>query len=807
MALIRDALGDLGFASRTLCKSPGFTFTVITLLALGIGASIAIFNLMNAILIRTLPVPEPSRLVLFTVDKSDGTSQYMIPQTVFRELHDKNSVLEGFAAATFPPLTLSGDGITERVNGMLVSGTFFETLGVDAILGRVLNPDDDRMPISSAVCVISYGLWQRRFGKSPDVIGRQIQVNTHSFTVIGVTPMEFRGLSEDSRLSISIPLTAAGMSNFSSFPVRTFGRLKPGVSRSQAQASLDILYRQIAPETPSGEANDRRVGLRQGGQGFSGLRVQYEKPLLILMAMVGLVLLIVCANVTNLLLMRNLARARETAIRLAVGATRMRLARQLLTEHTLLTVSGAAIGCVLAYWTDKALVALAPLQVSGGELILDVGPDWRMLLYMFVLAALVCILCSIGPALQSARLDLGPSLNQAMGSYTPRHLSASRALVVTQVALSLILLIGAGLFLRSLNNLKRVDLGLNPDHLVMLTLDPGTSGYSGVESNQLAERLVERARSMPGIVAASPGFVRPLSSDIAFTRVSVPGYEPSEPVSFDVNWIGPDYFRVLDTPVLTGRAFSSDDGRSNKVAIVNEQAARFLWPGQSPIGKHAMIGWEQGEDHEIVGMVRDVKSKSPREDAEAAVYLPFRQNTRPHFVLHVRLAGTTESTVPALLREIRALAPDVPAFKVTTMAEQLERVLMLDRLMVLLTWLLGLLSVVVAAAGLYGVIAFDVLTRKREFGIRMALGASHSQVLGQVVRGGMVLVVIGLAIGVPSALWASRFAASFLYGLSPADPATYIAIAIVLAGISLSAIWIPAYRAARAEPMVALRYE
>ncbi|MDE0108166.1 MAG: ABC transporter permease [Bryobacterales bacterium] len=807
MALIGDALAGLQVAGRRLCKSPGFTITVVALLALGIGANTAIFSLINAVQTRMLPVPEPHRLVLFAVADSSGSSRYMIPQEIYRQIRERNSVLEDFAAATFPPITLSSDGIAERVSGMLVSGSFFETLGVDAELGRVLTPDDDRLPVSPAVCMISYGLWQRRFGEDPGVIGRRVRVNTHSFTIVGVTPKEFLGLSEDSRLDISIPLRAAGMSNYFSYPVRAFGRLKRDVSRSQAQASLDVLYRQIAPDPISGRPSEFKVGLRPGGQGFSTLRTQYEKPLLVLMGMVGIVLLIVCANVTNLLLARTSARTKEIATRLALGARRMHLAGQLLAENTVLAIGGAALGIALAYWTGNALLALAPRQIGGGELILDVSPDWRVFLFTLAVSTLVSTCCGIAPALRSARVDPGSALKGGTSLRLPRRLPFNKLLVVAQVALSLVLLVGAGLFLRSLHNLNSVDLGLNPDHLSLLTLDPGTSGMTATASNQLAERLVERARGMPGVVAASAGFISPLTGGIALTRVSLAGHAGVERPSFDVNWIGADYFRVLDTPVLAGRAFSPDDGLSNKVAIVNEQAARYLWPGESPIGKHAMIGWEAGEDHQIVGMVRDVKRKSPRGDAEAAVYLPFSQNTRAHFVLHVRVSDGTEPMIPALLREVRALAPHVPVAEATTMAAQLVRTKMLDRLMAFLTLLFGLLSVIVAAVGLYSVIAFAVVTRKREIGIRVALGASYSQVLGQVLKEGAALISLGLALGVPSALWASRFARSFLYGLSATDPATYVVLAVVLAGIGLGATWVPARQAARLDPAVALRYE
>ncbi len=794
-------------AGLRLCKSPGFTITVVALLALGIGANTAVFSLINAVLMRTLPVPEPNRLVLFVVDDSNGSSHYMIPQTIYRQIRERNSVLEGFAAATFPPITLSSGGIAERVNGMLVSGSFFETLGVDAVLGRVLTPDDDRLPVSSAVCVISYGLWQRRFGGDPGVIGRRIQVNTHSFTVIGVTPKEFLGLSEDSRLEISIPLRAAGMSDYFSYPVRTFGRLKQGISSSQAQASLDALYREVVLESPSSKLSEFKVGLRSGSQGFSGLRRQYEKPLLILLGMVGLVMLIVCANVTNLLLVRIFDRTKEIAIRLAVGASRMRLAGQILAENTILTICGAALGIALAYWTDNALLALAPRQVGGDELLLDVRPDRRVLLFTLVVSMLVSICCGIAPALQAAGLRLGSALKGTTSLRLPRRLPLDKLLVVAQVALSLVLLIGAGLFLRSLHNLKSVDLGLNPEELLLLTLDPGTSGYTATASNHLAERLIERARSLPGVVAASAGFISPLSGGFALTRVSVPGYQPNEAESFAVNWIGPDFFEVLGTPVMLGRAFNQQDGLTNRVAIVNEKAARILWPDASPIGAQAKIGWNEGEDHEIVGVVKDAKSASIRKDAEATVFLPFSHNTRPHFVLHVRVAGRNESMISALLREVHAVSPDVAAFDVTTMAAQLGRTKMVDRLMAFLTSLFGLLSMVVAAVGLYAVIAFTVVARRREIGIRVAVGADSSQVLGKVLAEGGVLIAIGLALGLASALWASRFAGSLLYGLSATDPVTYMVLAVVLAGIALGATWMPARQAARLDPVAALRNE
>jgi predicted permease len=597
------------------------------------------------------------------------------------------------------------------------------------------------------------------------------------------------------------------MSAFAEFPLQTFGRLKPGVGVAQAQASLDVLYHQLAPPPRTGKLSDLKVELQPGGQGFSRLRRQYGRSLLMLMVVAGLVLLIACANITNLLMARASGRAKEIAVRLTLGAGRARLVRQLLTESTLLTIIGAALGIALAYWVDHALLALAPQQFGGGASIVDVNPDWRVLLFTLGVAILVSALSGIAPAIQSTPRSLGPALKGEVGVRSPGRVSYTNALVVVQIAVSLVLLIGAGLFLRSLRNLKSVDPGLNPERLVVLTIDSGGAGYSRVASQKLFESLVERARNLPGVVAASPGLISPLSGGFALVPIHVPGYQPKpdEDDRIDANWIGTDYFKVLGTPLVAGRVFTEQDGVSNKVAIVNEKTARHFWPHENPIGKHFTSG--RNEDWEIVGVVKDVKSESLREDPQPTVYLPFRQNRRPHITLHVRVAGPTTPVIAALMREIHALDPNLPAVDVTTMAAQLNRTIALDRLMAALTALFGLLAVVLAAVGLYGVMAFAVSARTREIGIRMALGAGQARVLTQVMRESAALTSIGIALGVPGALWASRGIGSFLYGLSATDPWTYVALAVVLAIIALGAAWIPARRAAQMDPMVALRYE
>jgi predicted permease len=801
-------LADFRYALRGLHRAPAFALVAALSLALGIGANTAIFTLVNAILLRTLPVRDPSRLVIFTLSSPDRFAGSAISPVLYQQIRAKNTVLEGFGAVADAPITVAG-GSSERVNGLLVSGNFFEIFGVSAVIGRVLTPEDDRIPDSPPVCVLSYGLWQRSFGGDRAVIGHTLQMNGQPFTILGVTPKEFTGLNQGTQTDVFAPLMAAGMSPYVNF-LETFGRLKPGVSIAQAQASLDVLYHQFETRQPrGGKLSDIRIVLQPGSQGFSRLRAQYEQPLLILMVVVGLVLLIACANVTNLLMARASRRAKEIAIRLALGARRSQLVQQLLVESMLLTITGAALGLVLAYWVDHALVALAPQRMGGGALMVDVHPDWRVFLFTLAIGLVVSLLSGIGPAIQSTHPDVAQVLKGEAAVRIVPLFSFTNAMVVAQVALSLVLLIVAGLFLRSLHNLKSVDPGFDPGQLVVLTIEPGINGYSQTQSQSFFERLMERARQVPGVLASSPGLISPLSGDFSMTGINVAGYQaqPNERPIISTNWVGPEYFKTLSTPLVAGRVFTEQDGGVNKVAIVNEKAAKHFWPHESPIGKHAVIGGRDRTECEIVGVVKDVKSESLREEAQATVYLPFRQNQRPRIALHVRVVGKTAPVISALIRESHALDPNMPVFNATTMEAQLDRTISLDRLMAVLTALFGLLAVVLAAVGSYGVMALAVSARTREIGIRMALGASQARVLGKVLSESAVLTAIGIALGVPGALWASRGVGSFLYGLSATDPWTYAVLAFALAGIALSAAWIPARRAARVDPLVALRYE
>ena len=811
-------VSDIRYAFRGYRRAPGFTLVALFSLALGIGANTAIFTLVNSILLRTLPVRDPNRLVLFTRSSPDRYIQSQIPLEVFQKLRDANIVMDGFAGAGNTPTTLSGDGFAERVNGQAVSGNYFQALGVSALMGRVFIPDDDRVPGGHPICVIGYGLWTRRFAGARDVIGRSIRINGHAFTILGVTPKGFNGLNQDTPVDITIPAAMANV--FAPFAVllQPFGRLKPGVSLLQAQASLDLLYHQFQnfPLTKT-----IRVVLEPGGRGLSSLRSQYQTPLNMLMAVAALVLLIACGSFTNLLMARISTRSKDTAVRLALGATRARLMRQFLTENMLLSACGGAFGIALAYMIDRALVPLTPQRAAGSLMIanvtLKINPDWRVLLFTFFVVVFVGALSAAAPGARFTETGFVQGLAGAPRLRAPGRISLANAMVVSQTALSLVVLIGAGLFLRSLLNLKSVDPGFDPNHMVVMTAD--LPGYSSQASRSFFDRLLQRVDNLPGVVAASAAVSSPLSGPFSTNIITVPGYvsppnevwipDPDSPGRIAFDYIGPDYFKSLGTGLVAGREFNAQDGAPNKVAIVNEKMAAHYWPNESAIGKHIRIDGRITNDSEIVGVVKDLKLQSFRREPKPMFYLPLRQQRGPllFFTLHVRVKGNTTSVVSALADVIHSLDPSVAPYNVATMGEQIDRSIASDRLMALLMTLFGILAMMMTAVGLYGVMAFTVSARTREIGIRMALGATHSRVFAQVMKESTVLIGSGIALGVLAAMWLSRSIDSFLYGLSLVDPSTYAVVALVLAGVALSAAWIPARRAAQVDPMVALRYE
>ena len=795
-------LSDLRYALRRLRRSPAFTLVAVFSIALGIGANTAIFTLFNAVLLRTLPVPQPERLAMLIVRSSDGLGYGAISNWRYQRLRDRNTSFSGFAAVTlFSTVVVAAGGGTERLQGEAVSGNYFEVLGVHAVIGRLLTPKDDLTPGANPVCVISDALWQRMFGRDPHVAGRAIRLQNREFTILGVEPPSLAHVRTGVAVDVRVPLTMTGAFSrlrIDDVSVQPIGRLKPGISVRRAQEELTALYRQTDEEHPANRFQRSPVVLIEpGARGFTGLIRDFDRPLQLLMVVAGLVLLIACANVANLTMARASARRPEIAVRLALGASRWRIVRQLLTESTLLSICGASAGVILARWADDALIALAPRTGFGTALIVDAPLDWQVLAFTLGVSIVAVVLFGFAPAVQSIRPK----------SSAPQRLSLPKIMVVAQIGLSLVLAIGAGLFLRSLRNLKAIDPGFDPEHLVMMSVDPASAGYADAASWNFLDAVVERTRAVPGVVAASLARISPLGGAAGVTNFDVPEYHaaPDENPVVWMNGVGPDYFKTLGTPLIAGRDFNDQDGRGGqKTVIINQKTATHFWPHENPLGRHVTIG---ASDFEIVGIVKDAKYASLRQAAPETAYTALRSYEPLSFTLHVRVAGPTAPVIAALLGEIRALDRNVPVYNVTTMDAQLDNSIALDRLMAALTALFGSLAVVLAAVGLYGVMAYAVEARTREIGIRMAIGADRARVVRHVMSESALLAVIGIGFGFAGALWASRAAASFLYGLSATDPLTYTALAISLGAVAMAAAWIPARRASRVDPMIALRHD
>ncbi len=809
---IEDLLRDVRYALRALRQRPGFSTIALVTLALGIGANTAIFSLINAVLLRPLPVRDPDRLVAFTLNPPRRFGGSYITTDAFRQIDQKNTVFDGFIAVTGDQQSFTADGNVGDARISVVSGNFFETLGVNAQIGRILTSDDDRAN-ASPVCVLGYAFWMRFFAGDAGVVGRKVLIGKRPFTIVGVTAENFTSLERYESTDVTIPISAHLADPRAMSLVSAFGRLKRGVSGEQAQDELTALYHRVETFPPAQQKlADIRIVLEPAGRGVLSLRGKYGNPLLLLMAAVGLVLLIACANVANLLMARarrapGKSRCGSRSAPDALGAGRARLIRQQIVESAILSVAGASLGVVMAIWADRALRAIAPWQI--GTPIppeVDVNPDARVLLFTIAIAILVSILSGLAPAFAATRLDFAPALKGETGVRAPGRFSLTNALVVAQIALSLVLLIGAGLFLRSLHNLRLVDPGFDPGRLVLAYIAPVSRGYSASASQRYFTELVDRTSHLPGVIAVSPALLSPLSGAFALSNVQVPGYipKPGELPVIAFNFVGPNYFRTIGTRLLAGRFFTDRDG---KVAIVSEKAVRHFWPNENPIGKRIIVKFRDLEDCEVVGVVGDIRAQTLRVEAQPTVYLPFALSTLGNAELHVRVADDPAPVIAALRDEARSLDPTLPVLNIATMATQIDRTIALDRLLALLTTLFSLLAVALASLGLYGVMAFAVAARTREIGIRMALGADRARVLAEVLKESAALTLLGIALGVPAALWASRAIGSQLYRLRPTDPATYIALAILLAAVALLAAWLPARRASKIDPIIALRYE
>jgi predicted permease len=824
---------DLRYALRMLRRSPGFTVVAVITLALGIGANTAIFSLIDAVLLRLLPVKEPDRLVLLGyVGGRDPGNDFLYDY--YLRFRDHNQSLSGTLAYHPLRLTVRVDGQTEpAMSGQLITGNYYAVLGVDAELGRTIQPDDDRVPGGHPVCVISYDYWQRRFAGSPSVVGKTIDLGGSPFTIIGVTPRDFFGLEVGTVADISVPRTmqkqAALNATGNQIQYRVMGRMKPGVRIEQAQADLSLIYQQILDEFAAQYADiikkrgsqyllERRLVLEPGSQGLSVLRRQFSQPLFILMTVVGLVLLIACANLAGLLLARATARRKEIGIRLALGAGRARLVRQLLTESIMLAGLGGCLGLFIAYWGIKLLVPLLP----QGEIPihLNLSPDVRLLGFSMALTLLTGLLFGLAPAFHATRVDINTALKdeaQRSGS-RGRHLPLGKLFVIAQVAFSMLLLIGTGLFIRSLQNLRQVDTGFERENVLVLKLEP-TGSNDRNAGDRLAPRyddLLERVKAIPGVLRASLVGYSPITrrewleqgqSPALMWPVSVKG--SSEEMA--INWmqVYPNSFATLGMPLLAGRDFTPQDTKqSQRVAIINESMARRLFGSENPLGRRFGPPYVAAWEMEIVGVVKDTKYRSLREQSGPIYYIPFYQaGMQGQMTLVVRTAGDPTTAAAAVQREARALDDAMPVFAVETLATQIEASLSQERLVAMLSSTFGLLALSLACIGLYGILSYTVTRRTNEIGIRLALGAQPQDILRLVFRDALWLVLIGIAIGGPAAVAATRLISSQLFGVKVADPLTIALAGLILSAVAALASYLPARRAARVDPIVALRYE
>lgn len=824
---------DLRYALRMLAKSPGFMVVAVLSLALGIGANTAIFSLVDALLLDTLQVREPRGLALFGSDQSSGVSTGNYRDTnlfsfpLFERFRKENR--------EFCDMLVFSSGLTRMREDApdayspemrLVSGSFFSTLGVNAARGRVITPDDNRVPGGHPVLVISHNYWKRRFGQDPDAVGSILTLNDTVYEVIGVTPSGFYGLNVGWDVDGWIPLMmqeeamrrGAWLDDPDTRWLRMMGRLRPGVTLDQAGASsTQLLHRIFVEERGEGIAPDQKRELEQvaievlpGGRGISPLRQGYSRPLLILMAVVTLILLIACANVANLLLSRASARTPEIGIRLSLGAGRARVARQLLTESLVLAALGGVTGFLFAVWSRQLLLGL--VFGNPSSIPLDLEIDARVLGFTACISVLTGVLFGLAPAALASRQDLIPILKGAgQGGQAAGRAHVSRILVVSQVAVAMVLSVGAGLFLRTLQNLREFNVGFRPEHVLQVSIDPRTAGYGESEWTPLYEQLLTRVQAIPGVVSASLA-AHGLFGGYSSTRtISVEGYQPrpDEKLGARLSYVTPGYLETVGKTLLLGRGLTVRDREgAPQVALINESMARRFFANESALGKRFAFGASpDGYDFEIVGVVKDARYQNIREQTRRMIYVSLFQMPQNAGALEVRTRGEPEAFSGQVQEAIRAVAPTMPIRRVVPLATRVESSLGRDKLLTKLTGFFGVLGLALAAIGLYGIMAYSVIRRTREIGLRMALGAQRHDVVRAVLRETLMLVAAGAVLGILATIACGRFVAGLLFGVQPADPTTIATAVLILLATGVLAASLPARRATQVDPMTALRYE
>ena len=830
------AIQDLRYAVRTLRKSPLFTAVAVVSLALGIGANTAIFTLINQLLLQLLPVRNPEELVLLNAVGShygSNTGANALSYVMYTDFRDRNEVFQGMFCRFANGMSLTYGGKTELVQGELVSGNYFPLLGVDAALGRVFTAQDDLFQGRHPIVVLSYGYWQSRFGGDAEVIGKKIVVNGYPLTIVGVSRQGFDGVEPGYTVQIRVPMMMkheiTGAQFYTLYNrrgrfVQVFGRLKPGMTLERAKAGLQPLFHQILEMEVREKAFARATELTRqnflkmsmdvlpASKGRSFLRQQFTNPLLALMGMVGLVLLIACSNVANLLIARASARQKEIAVRLALGSRRGRLMAQLVEESLLLSLAGGILGIGLAIAIDKGLIGFLPQGIT--PFTLSATPDLRVLGFTLAISLVTGLLFGLAPALQSTRPELAGTLkDQAGGVVGGTAVGLRKALVVAQVALSLLLLIGAGLFLQSLSNLKGLNPGFDTENLLSFAVNPTINGYTIERSREFYRQLTERLQQIPGVSGVTLAVMPLLDGNEWDSSVTVEGYsaKQGEWINPHMQFASPGYFPTLGISVLLGRDFTTRDEKGGPpVAIINQRFADRYFGGRSPIGRHVGMGGDPGTktDIEVVGVVRDTRYEGLREEIPIEMYRPYRQmDFVQGMTAYARTAGDPTAVFAAMRQAVRQVDANVPVYRERTLAQQLDKSLMSERLLASLSTVFGGLATTLAAIGLYGVMAYMVVRRTREIGIRMALGAGGGTVIWLVMREVLMLAAGGVAIGLGASWGATRWISTQLFGIQPTDVLTMVGAALGIAAVAALSGYLPARRAVGIDPMRALRWE
>jgi len=833
---------DIRYGLRMLAKNPGFTVVAVATLALGIGANTAIFSLLNAVMLQSIPVRNPQQLVVLRwsarshpqnagsssfgdcqwtkwTDKVSGSCSFSYP--MFKEIRAHAEVFSGLAAFAGPAqLDLTGNGAASIARGEIVSGDYFQTLGVPAFLGRTIEPSDER-PGAEAVAVLSYAYWQGAFGGAQSAIGKSIKLNGVPCTIVGVADPRFTrltpGHSQDLWLPLSqiVPLRlqwGGGPEKERTWWLTVVGRLKPAIPLRQAEAGASLLFRnEIIQEKQLKAEDEPRVFLTPAQKGLSGIRGQLEQPLYLLMAAVGILLLISCANVAGLLLSRAAARQKEIAVRLALGAGRGRIIRQLLTESVLLSFAGAGLGILLAYWGANALAAFASAN-RYSNFQLNADPDARVLGFTVAVAALTGILFGLAPAFRGTRVNVSPALKENAGNMSGASFGSRRrpglgnGLVVAQVALSMIVLAGAGLVVRSLANLKAINPGFDTHNVLQFGINPTLTGYYRSDQVEpLYRELQSKLSGLPGVLSVSYSSDTLLDGGLWTEDVKIEGRTDKSTVETQMLAVGPEFFSTMKIPMMTGRTLTREDSESKRaVAVVNRAFVREFLGSREALGLHFGGEDPKNAQYEIVGVVADTKYAGLRDEIAPTAYIPLKDG-EAHFAL--RTALNPEALLPGVRKVASDVDNNLPLFDVRTQTERIERLLFNERLLARLASLFGLLALVLTCMGLYGLLAYEVARRTREIGIRAALGAQNRDVLRLVGGQGVVLIAFGFILGVVAAAGVTSSLRSFLYGVKPTDPGTFLAVGALLLLVGLAACYIPARRATQVDPVVALRYE